>query len=56
MISTTLNLNICREKPFKVDFIDILKFKFMPAILFCSITPEGVNDANQSEWLKHHDH
>ena len=33
-ISTTLNLNICLRKPFKVKLIDILKSKFMSAILF----------------------
>ena len=34
LISTTLNLNICRGKQFKVDVIDLSKQEFMPAILF----------------------
>ena len=34
VISTTLDLNICRQKPFKVNSIDISEHKFMPVILF----------------------
>ena len=40
-ISTTLDLSICRSKPFRADF--------MPAILLCLghtlLTPWGVNNA-----------
>ena len=35
VISTIIYLNICRTKPFKVDLTEILKRKFIPAILFC---------------------
>ena len=34
-ISTTLDFNICRRKPFQVYFIDIPKREFTSAILFC---------------------
>ena len=49
VISTTLNLNICRRKSFRSNLIDTSKDKFSPAILFCldhaSLTPQGVNNA-----------
>ena len=49
VISTAFDLVICWRKPFKVDFVDLLKCEFMPAILFCldyaSLTPKGVNNA-----------
>ena len=47
--TTTLNLDICRGKPFKVDLIDISKHKFIQVILFyldhTLCTPLGVNNA-----------
>lgn len=47
MMSTTLLLNIWWRNKFRLDLVDILKYEFMPAILFCFdralFTPEGVN-------------
>ena len=49
VISTTLDLKICRQKSFKVNSIDISEHKFMPVILFCvdrvSFTSWEVNNA-----------
>ena len=68
-ISTTLDLNICRRILFKVDLIDILKWKFRPGIslvLFgsCIIHSYGSEKlrhnypeiVSQSDCLKHQYH
>ena len=49
VISTALNLNICKRKPFKVNLIDMLNCKLTLAILpyldHALFTPPGVNNA-----------